>query len=162
MNQKFAVRLKQIGYALVSLLASNIVLLILLLLNAMRIRSSLLAAHMGQPGQQISLTLQLSAIYGSFSFLGWLMMGLPIALFVPADSVLRLPVLVRLIVGMVIGPFALFAIFVILSHGQIHAPGTFRNTGFLWVLSVLMSAVTFLLYCVLLGKDRTSAGAHLS
>jgi hypothetical protein len=162
MNQKFAVRLKQIGYALVSLLASNIVLLILLLLNAMRIRSSLLAAHMGQPGQQISLTLQLSAIYGFFSFLGWLMMGLPIALFVPADSVLRLPVLVRLIIGMVIGPFALFAIFVILSHGQIHAPGTFRNTGFLWVLSVLMSAVTFLLYGVLLGKDRTSAGAHLS
>jgi hypothetical protein len=162
MNQKFAVRLKQIAYALVSLLASNIVLLILLLLNAMRIRSSLLAAHMGQPGQQISLTLQLSAIYGFFSFLGWLMMGLPIALFVPADSVLRLPVLVRLIVGMVIGPFALFAIFVILSHRQIHAPGTFRNTGFLWVLSVLMSAVTFLLYCVLLGKDRTSAGAHLS
>ena len=70
MNQKFAVRLKQIGYALVALLASNIVLLILFLLNAMRIRSSLLAAHMGRPGQQISLALQLSAIYGFFLFFG--------------------------------------------------------------------------------------------
>jgi len=154
--------MKQIGYALVSLLASNAVLLILLLLNAMRIRSSLLAAHIGPPGQQISLALQLSAIYGFFSFLGWLMVGLPIALFVPADSVIRLPLLVRLIVGVVIGPFALFAIMVILSHGQLHISGTFTNTGFLWALSVLMSTLAFLLYCALLGKDRTSTSAHLS
>jgi hypothetical protein len=132
MNQKFAVRMKQIGYSLVSLLVSNAVLLILLLLNAMRIRSSLLAAHIGQPGQQISLALQLSAIYGFFSFLGWLMVGLPIALFVPADSVVRLPALLRVIVGVVIGPSALFAIMVFLSHGQLHIPGTFTNTGFLW------------------------------
>jgi hypothetical protein len=162
MNQKFAVRMKQIGYALVSLLASNAVLLILLLLNAIRIRSSLLAAHIGQPGQQISLALQLSAIYGFFSFLGWLVVGLPIALFVPADSVVRLPALLRVIVGVVIGPFALFAIMVILSHGQLHIPGTFTNTGFLWALSVLMSTLAFLLYCGLLSKDRTSTSAHLS
>jgi hypothetical protein len=90
------------------------------------------------------------------------MMGLPIALFVPTNSILRLPVLVRLIVGGVIGPFASFAIFVILSHGQIHAPGTFRNAGFLWALSVLMSAVTFLLYCALLSKDCTTTSAHSS
>jgi hypothetical protein len=79
-----------------------------------------------------SLALQLSAIYGFFSFLGWLMVGLPIALFVPADSVVRLPALLRVIVGVVIGPSAFFAIMVFLSHGQLHIPGTFTNTGFLW------------------------------
>jgi hypothetical protein len=146
--------MKRMRYALVSLLASNVLLLSLLLLNAIRIRSLLLTSHIGRPGQEIPQAFQMAFIYGFFSFLGWLIVGLPIVLLLPADSVLRLPLLIQLVIGVVIGPFALLAIFVILNHGQLHAPGTFTNTSFLWTLSMLMSAVAFSLYCALLSKDR--------
>jgi hypothetical protein len=45
--------MKRMRYALVSLLASNVLLLSFLLLNAIRIRSSLLTSHIGRPGQEI-------------------------------------------------------------------------------------------------------------
>jgi Na+/H+ antiporter NhaC len=154
MNQKFAVVMKRLRYALVSLLASNVVLLSLLLLNAIRIRFMLMASHIGRPGEEIPQAFQMAFIYGFFSFLGWLIVGLPIVLFVPANSVLRLSLLLQLIIGVVIGPFALLAIFVILNHGQLHATSTFTNTSFLWTLSMLMSTVAFSIYCALLSKDR--------
>ena len=51
-----------------------------------------------------------------------------------------------LLVGAVLGPLALLIIFVLLAHGHLEFPGTFKGTGSLWAFSILVSTVSFGLY----------------
>ena len=74
----------RVACAFVGLLAGNVALLLFLLQNAVRIRADLLAMHMGEPGRQIPLALEMWALYAPFSFVGWLFVGVPIALLFPA------------------------------------------------------------------------------
>lgn len=149
-------RWTQAKYAFVGLLGSNAVLLVILLINAMRIRAELLALHAGQPGQQLGLALQMFSIYGFLSLVGWLMVGLPIAMLLPVESLSRLPFPLKLLISLASGPVALFLIFVILSRGHLYFPESFTNTGWLWILSIIMSTVAFWLYVALLRKKRSS------
>ena len=146
--------LNRVTYAFVGLLGGNLALLLYLLQNAIRLRSELLAMHTGQPTLQIPLTLGMWAIYGAFSFVGWLFVGVPIALIFPASSIKGLSWTLMVFVGAALGPLALFLIFVLLSHGHIQFgnPGTFTGTSALWLFSILVSTVSFLIYVVLL-KD---------
>ncbi len=138
--------IKRLAYAFVGLLAGDAILLLFLLQNAIRIRADLLALHMGEPG---------------FSFVGWLFVGLPIALFLPARFIARLPWALRLFAGAALGPLALFLIFMLasdssraaLAHGHI-LPGMFTNTASLWPFSILVSTVSFVLYAALLRKEK--------
>ena len=148
-------RWTQARYGFIGLLGANALLLVILLINGMRIRSELLALHIGQPGQQFWLALQLFAIYGFLSLVGWLMVGLPIAMTLPAESLLRIPFLLKMLIGLASGPVALFLIVGILSRGQLHFPESFTNTGWLWILSMVMSTAAFYLYTALLRRTKS-------
>jgi hypothetical protein len=64
---------RRVAYAFVGLLGGNAALLLFLLQNAMRLRSSLLGMHMGEPARQIPIALQLFVLYARLSFVGWLL-----------------------------------------------------------------------------------------
>ena len=144
--------LNRVTYAFVGLLCGNVALLLFLLQNAIRLRTDLLAIHMGEPGRQIPLALEMWAFYAPFSFVGWLFVGVPFALIFPARSIKGVPWTLRVFFGAALGPLALFLIFALLSHGHIHFSnyGTFTGTGWLWAFSSLVSTVSFVLYMGLL------------
>jgi hypothetical protein len=141
---------KRLAYALVGLLAGDVMLLFFLLRRALH--GALLA---GEPAGLIPDALQAFVLYASFSFLGWLFVGLPTALLFPARSITRLSWPSAMIVGAGLGPLALLVIFVLLAHNHIY----FRNlteTRTLFAYSILVSTVSFMVYRVLLRKERQS------
>jgi hypothetical protein len=144
-----------VTYSFVGLLGGNLALLLFLLQNAIRLRAALLAMHTGQPTLQIPLALEMWAIYAIVSFVGWLFVGIPIALIFPASSIKRLSWPLKVLVGAALGPLTLFLIFALLSQGHIQFgnTGTFTGTSALWTFSILVSSVSFLIYAFLL-RDR--------
>lgn len=132
-------------------------------------RADLLALHMGEPGRQIPQAMQIFVLYARLSFVGWLFVGLPIALLLPAHFIRRLPWPLRLLVGAALGPLALFLIFVLVSdasrkalaHGHM-LPGMFTGTASLWPLSMLVSTVAFVVYVTLLRKERAVEHTYLT
>jgi hypothetical protein len=146
--------IKRLAYAFVGLLAGDAVLLLFLLQNALRTRAFLLAAHMGEPARQIPNALQMFVFYAGFSFAGWLLVGLPIALLIPARSIMNMWWPLRVPVGAALGPLALLGVLALLSRGHISFPGSFRGLGLLWAYSALVSTVAFMAYVTLLRKDR--------
>ena len=152
---------KRLAYAFLGLLAGDAILLLYLLQNAIRLRAHLLDLHIGEPARQIPQTIQLFAFYVRLSFIGWLLVGLPIALLFPPHFIRRLPWPLRLLVGATLGPLALFLIFVLINdssrtafvHGHM-LPGLFTNTASLWPLSILVSTVAFVVYIALLRKEE--------
>ena len=162
MNKHAAMNpMKRLAYAFLGLLAGDAILLLYLLQNAIRIRADYLAVHMGEPERQIPQALQIFDLYARLSFVGWLFVGLPIALFLPPQLIRRLPWPLRPFVGAALGPVALFLIFILvpdasrtaLMHGHM-LPGIFRGTASLWPLSILVSTVSFVLYVALLPKEN--------
>ena len=145
----------EVAYAFVGLLGGHTALVLYLLQNAIRLRAALLAMHMGEPARQIPFALEMCVFYARFSFAGWLLVGVPIALLFPARSIKRLSWTLRVLVGAALGPLALVLILVLLSHGQIdfNDHGTFTGTGPLWAYSILVSTVSFVLYATLLRKE---------
>jgi len=145
---------KRFGYACIGLLAGDAVLLLFLLVNALRLRSSLLAIHMGEPARQIPEAFDIFIIYAVISFGGWLLVGLPTALFVPARFFTGLRWPLRVLLGAALGPLALFVIFAFLAHGHINSM-SFPSGGLPWIYSIMVSIPSFVVYAALLGK-RTS------
>jgi len=137
--------LVRVGYSFFGLLAGDAALLILFLLNALR--ASLLL-H----GQ---LKAQCLTAFGSFipiaivSIVGWLAIGIPAVLILSQRIVLQSPLWLLLVVGALLGPVALFIIFLLLSRG-LPTTETFTNTGFLWACASLISTVAFAVHCALL------------
>lgn len=156
--------IKRMAYAFVGLVAGDAILLLYLLQNAIRLRADLLASHMGEPGRQIPQALQMFELYAHVSFFGWLFVGLPIALLLPARFVRRLPWPLSLLLGAALGPLALFLVIVLLSdvsraalaHGHM-IPGMFIGTAWLWPLSILVSTIAFVVYVALLRKEKVVA-----
>ena len=144
--------MQRLAFAFGGLLVGDGLLLLCLLAKALR-RATLSAAHFGEPTGIISVTFQTFDIYAIFSFVGWLVVGLPIALFFPARFITRLSWPLRVLVGAALGPVALFVIFLLLGHGHISFPGTFRGTGALWPFAVVVSTVSFVAYVALLQKQ---------
>jgi hypothetical protein len=145
--------LKRVAYAFVGLLAGEAVLLLYLLQNALRERASLIAVHMGEPSRQIPFALDFFVICAMFSLVGWLIVGLPTALFLSARSMTRLSWPLALVVGGIIGPVALFAIFLLHDHGHIYLSSSFAETATPYAYSILVSAVSFGVYVALLRRQ---------
>ncbi len=155
MKTDLTVRLiKRLAYAFVGLLAGDAVLLLYLLLNALITRSVLLAVQMGEPARQIPNALQVFVLYAGFSIAGWLLVGLPIALLLPARSITDMWWPLRVLVGATLGPLALFGVLALVSRGHISFPGSFRGLGLLWAFAALVSTVAFVTYASLLRKGR--------
>jgi hypothetical protein len=153
-------RTKRVVYAFVGLLGGEAALLLFLLQNAYRLRTYLLTTHIGQPARQIPLAFEMFCIYAVFSFAGWLLLGLPTALIFPARLITGLPWILRLLLGAALGPLALFLIFLLLAHGHLEFPATFRGMGVEWGYSILVSTVSFVLYGAMLGKKGSLSIPH--
>jgi len=92
-------------------------------------------------------------LYGLFSFAGWILVGVPIALLWPARVVSRLNWLVTLLIGSVLGPLALFLIAFILTAVKSRLSSfNLDNTGSLWPVSIVVSTVAFATYRALLAR----------
>jgi hypothetical protein len=143
---------QRLTYAFVGLLAGDIALVLYLVLNAFVARATLLAAHVGDPERQVSMALQLGTIYVVCSLVGFLVVGVPVALLVPPRFVAGWPWLVTIVVGALLGPPALCVIFV-LGGGSVHLSNSFRETGLLFAFSILVSTVSFGVYVALLRKQ---------
>jgi hypothetical protein len=141
---------KRLAYAFVALLAGNTALFLFLLQNALRVRSMLVAEHMGEPARVIPAMLQQFVLYAMFSFLGWLLVGVPIAVFFRAGSIAGLSWPLALLIGAALGPLALLGIFPVLNRG--HFPSSFAHTGWFWCFSALVSTVSFAVYAGVLRK----------
>jgi hypothetical protein len=153
--------IKRLAYAFVGLLAGDTILLLYLVQNAIRLRADLITLHIGEAGRQIPQAIQTFALYARLSFVGWLFVGLPIALLLPARFIRRLPWPLRLLVGAALGPLALFLIFALVSDSSLAAlahghmiPGMFTGTASVWPLSILVSTVAFVVYIALLRKEE--------
>ena len=82
---------RRLAYAFIGLLVGDTALFLFLLQNAFRLRAKLLALHMGEPARQVPYALEEFVFYVPFSLVGWLLVGLPFAVFFPARSITRLP-----------------------------------------------------------------------
>ena len=82
-------RTQRVAYGFVSLVVGDAALLLYMLLNAVRVRTALLAAHVGQPYGQIPVAIQVFAMYAAFSLIGWLSVGVPVVLLLPVSSIIR-------------------------------------------------------------------------
>jgi hypothetical protein len=127
--------IKRFAYTFIGLLAGDAIVLLYLLQNAIRYHAYLLAIHMGEPGLQIPQALQIFVLY-ALSFVGWLFVGLPIALLLPAHFIRRSPWPLTLLLGAALGPLALFLVLALVSdssraalaHGHM-IPGLLTGTA---------------------------------
>jgi len=132
----------RVGYSYLGLLAGNVALLVLLLLNAFR-------ASLWLHGQ---MKMQLLAALGDFipiaivSIVGWVAVGVPAVLLFSSRTIARVSSGILLLIGVPLGPLALLLIFVWLNHGQ---PGavSFSRTGVLWESASIISTVAFAVHC---------------
>jgi hypothetical protein len=146
---------KRLAYAFAGLVVGDLLLLLYLLQSALWTRSFLRAEHIGAPAEMIPLALQVFFIYAVSSVVGWLIIGVPTVLLLPARVVTRWSWYVKLLLGAVLGPLALFVILFLLGRGHVDFSGTFRSTGALWVYSIVVSTVSFLVYAFLLAKQTS-------
>jgi hypothetical protein len=144
--------LRRLAYALIGLLASDALLLLYLMQNALRVRSTLLTAQMGEPAQAIPNAAQQFLLFAAFSFAGWLIVGVPTAMLFSGRSITRLPWPFALVVGASLGPLALLAILILLGHGYIYLSASFAETATQFAYSILISTVAFSVYAALLRR----------
>lgn len=145
---------KRLLFALIGLLAGDLILLFFLLQHALH--ATILA---GEPVRAIPDTVQTFILYAIFSFVGWILVGLPATLLFPARSITRLSWPRALIVGAISGPITLFVIFAVLSQSHIY----FRNLAeisTLFAYTILVSSVSFMVYLALLRKEMKSNPAR--
>lgn len=143
-------RFERVAYALLGLLAGAGLLFIFLLSNAIRAAAFLAATRVGRPVSQIIASIEVFVFYAACSLVGWLIVGLPTALLFPPRVFVRLPVVVRVAIGVMLGPLALFLIMAMLAHGHIASREAFTGTEMLWVYAAAVSVTAFLTYIRLL------------
>jgi hypothetical protein len=152
--------LQRLLFAAIGLAAGNAALLVFLIYNAWRLRAVLLKAHLGQPDVQLPLALEMFLIYATFSVLGWILVGVPIAVVFPARLLSRVAWPGRMLIGATLGPLAVLLIFVVLFaiQGSLSAFSLAHTEG-LWPFSILVSTVSFLVYAALL-RNRLLKSEH--
>jgi hypothetical protein len=144
---------QRLTYAFVGLFSGDAALVLYMFVNAFLVRTTYLAAHVGEPERQVSTALQLSTIYVLCSLAGFLVVGVPVALLLPPRFVAGWPWLVTIVVGALLGPPALCVILFVLGGGSVHLSNSFRETGLLFAFSSLVSTVSFGVYVALLRQQ---------
>lgn len=145
---------KRLLYALLGLLAGDLMLLFFLLQHALH--ATILG---GEPARALPDAVETFILYAIFSFVGWMLVGLPATLLFPARSITRLSWPRALTVGATVGPIALLLIFALLSRSHIY----FHNLAeisTLFAYTILVSTVSFMVYLALLRKEMKSNPAR--
>ncbi len=146
---------RRLLFAAIGLAAGNTALLLFLVYNALRVRGALLKAHMGEPYLALPQAWEMFLLYAIFSVLGWLLVGVPIAIGLSPRLLSRVAWPGRMLIGATLGPLALLLIFVVLfvMQGRLSA-FSLAHTETLWPLSVIVSTVSFLVYAALLRRRK--------
>jgi hypothetical protein len=149
---------RRLVFAFMGFLAGYSALLVFFLQNAVRLWNALVKAHVGAPSAVFAQTGDSLLLYAIFSFAGWLIVGVPIALAVPARLLSRVAWPLCLLIGAALGPLALLVIFVLLAgrSGQLSTFSLARTDAF-WPLSILVSTVAFMVYTALLRRRPASS-----
>jgi hypothetical protein len=144
--------LRRVALSLFSLLAADAVLLVYVLGSSVRAGILLKRMHSGDPMSLLAQAVQIFALYAMFTFIGWLILGLPIALLVPARAIVNLRWPLVIVAGAALGPIALLLILFVLSRGALHYPESFQNTRFFWLFALTVSLLAFAVYSTLLKR----------
>jgi hypothetical protein len=115
---------QRLTYAFVGLLSGDAALVLYMVVNAFWVRATYRAAHVGEPERVVSVALQVVTLYVVCSLFGFLAVGVPVALLLPARFVARWPWLVTIAVGALLGPPALFVILLVLGGIARHCHNT--------------------------------------
>ena len=98
-------------------------------------------------------------LFGVFSLIGWLLVGLPVVLFLPLRVVRRLPWPAIFAIAAVVGPAAFFPVFLLLfaspfalSYPVPHASAQHGWHSQYWLFALLASIVGFPAYCWLVRR----------
>ncbi len=142
---------RRLAYSFLAFVAGEAIWLVYLVGNALHVRALLIAVHMGEPVRQVPMALEIFAFYTSFAFVGWLLVGVPVALFCSPPFIVRLSWPVRLVMGAALGPLSLFLILLLLmlrTHMRdLALMGSFS------VFSIIVSLPAFLVYAKLVQRD---------
>jgi hypothetical protein len=93
------------------------------------------------------------AMYAAFSVAGWALVGLPVIAAVPAHFIIKMPWLLWLLIGALLGPLALAIISFLMARGN---PPRFAHSQIYFYLSIFISAVAFRVYQALLRRHAPS------
>jgi hypothetical protein len=97
--------------------------------------------------------LEIFPFYVAFSFLGWIAVGMPAVLLIRSEFIARLYWLPMLLIGVVLGAFAQFLIFLLLgSRGNLNLPGHRNEVAWYFMMAVIVSTAAFAVYCALIRR----------
>ncbi len=147
----------RIGYAFIGLLAGNAVM------DAYVLRGLPWALATSSTGVRLSdIVLGVFGVillFGTFSLIGWLLVGVPVVLFLPIRLVRRLPWAAIFAIAAILGPVAFFPVFLLLfaSPFMLDYPVAHSSVqhGWLaayWLFAFLASIVGFPTYCWLVRR----------
>jgi len=91
------------------------------------------------------------AIYAVQAVAAWIMVGVPIALAVPARAWTRIPWWLAVLIGAALGPVALLLLMLLFAvlRGSI-ASFSLYNTGSLWLAVMFISMIAFVSYVTMI------------
>lgn len=150
----------RVGYAFLGLLIGNAAILVYFF-------STWLPALIHPPnGWRVAAfavllgTLGLMSLYGTFSFIGWLLVGLPVVLLLPPRIIARLSWIAILAIAALLGPLAFLPIFLFLFPGQFTRIFTLSPSGQdspaqYWMIACVASVAGFTAYCWLVRRRFT-------
>ena len=103
-----------------------------------------------------------AVLFGTYSLIGWALVGLPFVFLLPLRIVSRLPWSAIVAIAALLGPAAFLPIFLLFrdqTPAEILSP---RGAGLYWILSVIASVAGFPTYCWLVRRRlRLSAASPL-
>lgn len=145
---------RRVGYAFIGLLAGNAAIAAYFLSTYLRGLLQFHSSVAARPASQILIGYAgLMLLYGTFSLIGWLVVGLPAVVLLPLRMISRLPWLVILLIAAAIGVTAMFLILLLFSGGHLTPDSfSFRRFWLYWVLALLASMVGFPTYCWLIRR----------
>ena len=160
MPETSAVSVRRIGwarrifYAFLGLLAGNAAIVAWYLITSLWALARFHSFPSEHPVSHILIGYAgLIVIYGSFSLIGWLVVGLPAVLLLPVRILNRLPWLAILLIAAAIGVAAFFPIYLLLNGGHLTSDSfSFRRSGMYWFLALLASMAGFPTYCWLIRR----------
>jgi len=147
---------RRLAYAFVAFLAGDAAMLLYMLLNAFIARSQTLAAHAGDPYGHLPVAIQAFSLYAVASLVGWVIVGIPVALLLPAHFVKRWSWFTVIALGAFLGIPALVLVLLVIDGGRLVLDGgrsVLAGTAPLFILSILVSTVSFVIYIALLRKQ---------
>jgi len=148
---------RRIVYAFIGLLAGNAAIIVYFLITNLWALLRLHPLPSEPPASHILIGYAgLMLLYGTFSLIGWLVVGLPAVLLLPVRILNRLPWIMILPIAAAIGVGAFFPIYLLLNGGHFTSDALpFRRSGMYWFLVVLASTAGFPTYCWLV-RRRTN------